>query len=77
MDEDEIQRIGRAWKRTKDRADALYDDLHEAVVAGWNAGIPTMTLADRSGLAREIVRRTLKAAEEAGRLTRPRPRSGG
>lgn len=76
MDEEQIERLGRSWKRTRERADTLYTELHEAVVAGWNAGIPTMTLAARSGLAREIVRRTLKAADEAGRLTRPRPRSG-
>lgn len=75
MDELELERLGRAWKSTKDQADALYTQLHEALIEGFNAGIPTMVLAERTGLARELVRRTLKAADEAGRLTRPRPRS--
>lgn len=75
MTEQEIERIGRAWKRSREIADGLYDELHEALVTGYNAGIATMTLVHRSGLAREVVRRTLSAAELDGRLTRPRPRS--
>lgn len=73
MDADEIERLGNAWRATRDAAAALSEQLHEALVSGFNAGLSTTVLAHRSGLARELVRRTLRDAERAGRLTRPRP----
>lgn len=77
MDELEVERIGRAWKAAQDQATTLYEQLREAIVTGFNDGISATALAQRSGLARELVRRTLNDAERAGRLTRPRPGPGG
>jgi len=70
MDEDDLVRIGRAYRSARTRAETLHAEMKAAVVAAYARGEQTMDIARRVGTDRETVRRIRNAAEDAGVLPR-------
>lgn len=72
--DDDLARIGAAYRRAKTKADDLYEQLKDAVINEYKAGAGTMDIARRTGQDRELIRRMRVAAEKAGLL--PAVKSG-
>jgi phosphoserine aminotransferase len=68
MDEPDLERLGRAYSRAKDKADSLHAELKQAVIDAYRAGVGTMEISHRTGQGRELIRRIRVAAEKAGQL---------
>jgi hypothetical protein len=68
MEEDDLVRLGRAYRRARAHAEKLHAELKAAVVDAYRRGERTMDIARKVGLDRELVRRIRKAAEDADEL---------
>lgn len=66
--DDDLARISAAYRRAKTKADELYEQLRDAVIEQYKAGVGTMDIARRTGQDRELIRRMRVAAERAGVL---------
>jgi len=66
--EDDLERVGRAYRRAKERSDALHAELKAVVITAYKAGVGTMEIAARTRQARELIRRIRIAAEKTGEL---------
>jgi len=68
MQEDQVAELGREYHELKAKLDRVRDQLRDAILADAKKGARTMDLARRSGYEREIIRRILKKARDAGEL---------